>query len=226
MQDRVAFIFDMDGVIIDNMQYHVDTWLALFRDKGHELSLDDFLEKTAGKKAEEVVRMFLGESVTDADVQKYAEQKDFLYRYLYRPKLAPLAGFMAFVEAAKSAEILMGVGTGGSPENIEFVLGGLNLKPYFKTIVGAANVSKGKPDPEIYLKAADQLGIAPENCIVFEDALPGLEAARRAGMKSVAITTSHTEAEFAAAESVFCIAGDFTNLKPLALIEESRQAVL
>jgi len=226
MQDKIAFIFDMDGVIIDNMQYHADTWLALFRDKGHQLSLDDFLEKAAGKKAEEVVRLFLGEGLSDEEVKKYAEQKDFLYRYLFRPKLAPLAGFTSFVESAKMAGIQMAIGTGGSPENIEFVLAGLALKPYFKAVVGAANVSKGKPEPEIYLKAAAQLGVPAENCIVFEDALPGIEAARRAGMKSVAIATSHSEADFRTVEGVFCIAENFATLEPSKIIEAAQQAAV
>lgn len=204
----------MDGVLVDNMKAHADAWLELFRDRGLEIDMNEFIRKTAGIKAEEVVRLFLGPDIRDEEIRKISDQRDFLYRVIYRPHLKPIPGLLAFLDAAEKEKIPMGVATGSPPENIEFVLGGLGLKRYFNRIVGAAEVRRGKPDPEIYLKVAAELGHAPERCLVFEDAMSGLEAARRAGMKAIALTTSHSAGEFSGMPGVAHIIEDFSRLTP------------
>lgn len=209
-----CFVFDMDGVLVDNMKAHADAWLELFRDRGIEIDTNAFIRKTAGIKAEEVVRLFLGPDISDNEIRKISDQRDFLYRVMYRQHLRPLRGLIEFLDAAEKEEIPMGVATGSPPENIEFVLGGLGLKRYFKRVVGAAEVRRGKPDPEIYLKVAAELGHTPERCLVFEDAMSGLEAARRAGMKAIALTTSHSAGEFSGMPGVVHITPDFSTLTP------------
>ncbi|NTW49744.1 MAG: beta-phosphoglucomutase family hydrolase [Chlorobiales bacterium] len=204
----------MDGVLVDNMKAHTDAWLELFRDRGFEIDMSAFIRKTAGMKAEEVVRLFLGSHISDGEALKISDQKDFLYRVMYRKQLRPLQGLLKFLDSAEKNGISMGVATGSSPENIEFVLGGLGLKRYFKRVVGAAEVQRGKPDPEIYLKVAAELDRSPEHCLVFEDAMSGLEAARRAGMKAIALTTSHSAGDFSGMPGIVHITPDFSSLTP------------
>lgn len=204
----------MDGVLVDNMKAHTDAWLELFRDRGYEIDVHEFIRRTAGMKAEDVARQFIDNTLSDTQALILSDQKDFLYRVMYRKELRPLRGLLSFLEKAESQEIPMGVATGSSPENIELVLGGLGLKRYFKTVVGAADVQRGKPDPEIYLKVAAVLGVPPEHCLVFEDAMSGIEAARRAGMKAIALSTSHSAGEFHGLTGVVHITPDFSSLTP------------
>ncbi|MDX2128763.1 MAG: beta-phosphoglucomutase family hydrolase [Chloroherpetonaceae bacterium] len=191
-----AFIFDMDGVIADNMKIHTKAWLALFADQGYEMDVREFLEKTSGMKAADVVRFFLGKNISSETVTSLIDQKEFYYRTIYRPKLKAAKGLRKFLDDARKAKILMGVATGGSRKNADFVLSGLEIKSYFRSILTADDVKKGKPNPEIYLSSAKNLGVQPENCLVFEDAMPGIASAEAAGMKVIAVTTSHSKKEF------------------------------
>lgn len=218
MSEKYAFIFDMDGVIADNMSYHAQSWIELFRDKGHHVSLDDFCLYAAGRKAEEVVRHYLNRSLTADEINCLAEQKDVLYRYMYRPHLKPLNGLLSFIEKSSALGISMGVGTGSSPGNIAFVLSNLNLHDHFSSVVGAAQVKKGKPDPEIFLTVASQLNVNPENCMVFEDSQFGIQAATTANMKVVGLTTSHSKTEIETFGNLTDIVKDFTELDPQRLI--------
>lgn len=204
----------MDGVLVDNMKAHTEAWLELFRDRGYELDVHEFIRRTAGMKAEDVVRQFIDNTLSDEQALVLSDQKDFLYRVMYRKQLVPLQGLLNFLEASANLQIPMGVATGSSPENINLVLGGLGLKRYFKTVVGAVDVRRGKPDPEIYLKVAALLDAPPERCLVFEDAMSGIEAARRAGMKAIALSTSHSAADFHGVPGVVHVTPDFSSLTP------------
>jgi beta-phosphoglucomutase len=218
MHHSIAFLFDMDGVLIDNMKTHEESWLSLFEDLGVKISAKEFHEKTAGMKAVEVLRYFLGSSLRTADAVRYAEQKEFLYRTLFRRKLKPIRGLIKFLNAAKRLNIPMAVATGGGADNIRFVMEGLSLRPYFKSILGAGDVKQGKPHPEIYLRSAKNVGVKPQHCLVFEDALPGIEAARRADMNAVALTTTLPKKYFQTLDNVIRVEKDFTTLKPTELL--------
>ena len=104
--------------------------------------------------------------------------------------------------------------------NVEFILDGLDLRKYFQAVVTAADVKEGKPNPEIFLKSAEKLNVAPENCLVFEDAIGGFEAAHRAGMKSIGIATVNSIEDILRLDSVVEAHDDFTNLKPQELVEK------
>jgi beta-phosphoglucomutase family hydrolase len=217
-----AFIFDMDGVLVDNMRMHAQSWVDLFADYGLKgLDPERYLVETAGMKGLDVLRYFLDPSISADDANRLTELKDILYRVMNREAITPMAGLGEFLDAAADAGILLGVGTGAGPKNIAYVLGLLDIQSRFQAVVGAHQVSMGKPHPETFLKAAELLGVAPSSCIVFEDALPGVEAAAAAGMHCVAVTTTNAPEAFASFDNVIMTIADFTRLRPESLHEIS-----
>ena len=185
-----ALIFDMDGTIVHNMPVHNQAWKDTLAEAGVHIELDEFNRSTTGKKTSEIIRIFIGAHLTDAEVAYWADRKEALYRERYACCREPVPGLLQLLEFARSLGLPMAVATASPPENISFILDELDLRQYFKAIVGGHNVQLGKPDPEIFLKSAESLGIEPTDCLVFEDALGGIEAARRAGMDADMICTT------------------------------------
>jgi beta-phosphoglucomutase family hydrolase len=206
-----AFLFDMNGTLIDDMAYHGETWVQVLAENGVEISAEEFLRRTAGWKNPEILRHLIREDLTDAEVLTLADHKETLYRDVYRPHLKPIDGLVDFLEQVKGMGIKMALATSAPKANIDFVLDGLNLHPYFDAVVGGEDITHGKPHPEIFLTSAHRLGVAPEECIVFEDAHAGIEAARRAGMQVVVITT-HAADDHHDAPHILQTAPDFTAL--------------
>ncbi len=198
MGARHALLFDLDGVVVDNMRFHEDAWREFFGRRGIPMDHDDFFRNTSGMPTRDVLSYFFKRAVSAEEAAALGSAKEAIYRELYRPHLRPLAGLVELLESARAFGVKAGVGTGSLPENVSFVLDGLDLRRHFSTVVGAADVKKGKPDPETFLLLAERLGAPPERCVVFEDSLLGEKAARAAGMRLVAVTTSHAAAEFAA----------------------------
>ena len=193
-----AFIFDMDGTLADTMPYHQLAWDALFSDMGITVNRDEFFQWSAGLTNREILPRLLGHDFPMDKLLAASEKKEAHYRDLYRPALSTINGAVPFLQRARDAGYLRAVGTAAPPGNVELVLDGLNLRDYFQTVVGAVDVSRGKPDPEIFLRAAENLGAVPANCVVFEDAPAGIEAARRAGMRCVVVTTTLSRAQIKA----------------------------
>ena len=190
-----AFIFDMDGTLADTMPYHQLAWDALFVDMNISVNRDDFFQWSAGLTNREILPRLLGHDFPTEKLLAASEKKEAHYRALYRPALATINGAVPFLQRTLDAGYRRAVGTAAPPGNVELVLDGLQLRHYFQTVVGAIDVSRGKPDPEIFLLAAEKLGAAPADCVVFEDAPAGIEAARRAGMSCVVVTTSLSRAQ-------------------------------
>jgi beta-phosphoglucomutase len=210
-----AFIFDMDGVLTDNMRLHADSWVELFRDFGLEgLDAERYLIETAGMKGVDVLRYFLDPKINEAEAERLTELKDFLYRVKSRDLIKPMPGLFEFLNAAVTHNIKLGIGTGAGPRNIDYILGILNLTDKFQAIVNPFQVRHGKPHPDIFLRAAELMQVHPSSCIVFEDALPGVEAARKAGMSCVAVTTTNNADAFSSFENIVQIIDDFTELSP------------
>jgi beta-phosphoglucomutase family hydrolase len=212
MTENIAFIFDMDGTIVDNMRVHNQIWQTVMADEGVQIDIDDFNRQTTGKKTPEILRLYLGEKATPAEIIRIAEKKEEIYRRVFRPSLRAIAGLPGFLEEARRLHIPVGLATSAGKTNIEYTLSGTGLKPYFDVLVGGEDVLQGKPDPEIFLKAAHELGIPAQRCLVFEDALLGIEAASRAGMKAVAITTTIPAKDFTGLNHVVEITSDFMDL--------------
>ncbi len=208
-----ALIFDMDGTIVDNMQVHTAIWLELLADYGITMTPLQFQAATAGNTNSQLLRSLLNPQMSDAELAAIAHEKETRYRERFRPFLRPMAGLEALLQQAQQANMILAVATAANEPNIEYVLDGLNLRHYFATVVGADDVARGKPEPDLFLLAAERLNLPSEACLVFEDSLAGLEAAHRAGMQAVAITTSHAAEEMAQRPSVRQAIADFTQFQ-------------
>ncbi len=208
-----ALIFDMDGTIVDNMQVHTAVWLELLAEYGLQMTPLQFQAATAGNTNAELLRSLINPNMDEAEVLAIAHEKETRYRERFRPFLRSVAGLESLLQQAQQANVTLAVATAANQPNIEYVLDGLNVRHYFATVVGADDVARGKPEPDLFLLAAERLNLRPENCLVFEDSLAGLEAAHRAGMQSIAVTTSHAAEEMVQRPSVRLAIADFTQFQ-------------
>lgn len=183
-------IFDLDGVIVDNGEYHFLAWKQFCGYNKISFSRENFRKKYFGGMNEEVLPRLFGRNLSKEELKKYGDEKEQFYREIYQPFLKPASGLIPFLDELKKNRIHIAVATSASPENVDFVLNGLKIKNYFDVIVDDSMVSKGKPDPEIYLKAAKLLNAKPANCVVFEDSISGTKSASLAGTNVVGLTTS------------------------------------
>ncbi|MCR5888452.1 HAD family phosphatase [Hymenobacter sp. J193] len=205
-----AFIFDLNGTMIHDMDYHTRAWQALLNEElGGSFTWEEVKPQMYGKNQEVLVRM-LGEGrLTDEEMQRLSLQKERRYQAEYRPHLALLPGLPEFLEKAHQRQIPMAIGSAAIPFNIDFVLDTLGIRHYFSAIVSADDVTQSKPHPETFLQAAAQLGVAPANCLVFEDVPKGAEAALNAGMPAIILTTTHQIEEFRHLPNIRHFAADF-----------------
>ena len=218
-QPIAAFIFDIDGTIIDSMPYHVRSWPVLFARHGIGEEHMALVQRGAGRTGVELIRDIFGAGLAEERARALVDEKESIYRDMFRPEFREVPGFTAFARAAKQAGLKLGLGTAGDPENIAFAIGGLVLHDFFDAAVGAADVTRGKPAPDIFLEAARRMGVAPAQCLVFEDAPLGIEAARRAGMRAVALTTSDPDHDFAGYPHVVRVCGNYLDMAVHELAE-------
>jgi len=215
-----AFIFDLNGTMIDDMIYHTRAWQTLLNDElGGNFTWEEVKPQMYGKNPEVLVRMFGPDRFTLDEMNRLSLEKEKKYQIEFLPHLKLLPGLNEFLENAYQQGIPMAIGSAAIPFNIDFVLDNLNIRHYFKVIVSADDVVLSKPHPETYLKAADLLNVMPSDCIVFEDVPKGTEAAANAGMEAVVITTTHEQAEFNYLNNVICFAKDFEDDAVKALID-------
>lgn len=206
-----AYLFDMDGTLVDNMPTHKISWLEWANKEGAEMTEESVWEKTHGTIREIVARFF--PEASEEELFELGERKEALYREMFKPNLKLINGLGELLNQAKKAGVKMALATAGDKRNIAFVLDGLEIRSYFDAIVGGEDVSKGKPHPEVFLKAASALGVEPSDCIVFEDAPPGVESAHRAGMRCVLVNPSVPVAQYPNLEHVLAQASDYNNLE-------------
>jgi HAD superfamily hydrolase (TIGR01509 family) len=207
-----AVIFDMDGVLIDSGAHHRAAWRALLEELGAEPSRPDYWRLTIGRPSEEALPLLLGRRVPEPEVWRLARRKRDLYTDFARGGMVSVPGVREFVAALSRLGIPRAVGTSASRFDVDRLLAGVGLQRQFNVIVTADDVTLGKPDPEVYELAAARLRVPPTACIVFEDSLVGVEAARRAGMRAVGVTTAHSEAELLEAGAERAIA-DFEGIE-------------
>ena len=209
-----TFIFDMDGTLADTMPTHQLAWDTLLPKLGVAVDRDDFFSWSAGLTNREIFPRLLGKDVALQEIKRLSDQKESLFRDLYRTKMTVVNGAETFLQQTARAGYRCGVGTAAPPQNVDLVLDGLNLRRHFQAIVCNTDVKQGKPDPEIFLLAAQLLGAHPKDCVVFEDAPAGIEAARRAGMACVVIKSTLTRGQIAAladTRHVVHVVDDFTD---------------
>ena len=214
-----AFIFDMDGTLVDNMRFHAAAWQTMLAENGIEMDAHDFLVKTAGKTNREIIPNLFTDT-TEEQLLELGLRKETIYRELFLPERRAIEGAVEFLEKARALGVKMAVATAAPVANMEFVLDGLDLRKFFTAITTAADIENGKPNPEIFLKSAEKLGVVARNCLVFEDAINGFEAAQRAGMRSIGIATVNSIEEILQLPSVVEAQKDFSELEPAELIEK------
>jgi HAD superfamily hydrolase (TIGR01509 family) len=191
-QGSIGAIFDWDGVIIDSSSHHEESWERLAKETGHQLPPGHF-KKGFGMKNEFIIPNLLHWTSDPAEVNRLSLRKETLYREIVVEwGLKPLLGVVAWLDQLRDAGISCAIGSSTHRLNIETGLASIGLRERFHAIITAEDVSHGKPDPEVFLKAAGLLGLPPERSVVFEDALVGIEAAHRGGMKVIAVATTNS----------------------------------
>ena len=201
-----AVIFDMDGVLLDSGVHHRDAWRLLLADLGVAAPAPDFWRRTIGRPAEEAVGVLLDRALAPAEAAALARRKREHYTRLAARGMLPIAGAPAFVESLARRGVPRAVATSALRHDAEALLSEIGVREHFEVIVTADDVRWGKPNPEVFLRAAAGLGWPPKGCLVFEDAVVGVHAARNAGMRVVGLTTAHTARELLAAGAERAIA--------------------
>jgi HAD superfamily hydrolase (TIGR01509 family) len=214
MKSSTAFLFDMNGTMINDMHFHEKAWFdVLNQDLNANMTMADVKSHMYGKNEELFERVFGKDRFKPEEAAAYSLKKEKKYQEAFLPHLQLITGLGSFLEKAAAHQIAMAIGTAASPFNVNYVLNHLPIQQYFGAIITADDVSVSKPNPEVFLKCADKLGAAYENCIVFEDSPKGVEAARNAGMKAVVIKTYHSEEEFAHFDNVLMLVDDYTDMQ-------------
>jgi len=188
----MAIVLDMDGVIVDSNPLHVKAWISYNRRLGIDTP-EDLMERMYGRRNDEIVRDFFGPRLGAQEAVAHGAAKEALYREMLGPELTArlVPGVREFLQ--RHAGEPVGLATNAEPANVDFILQGAGLRPYFRVIVDGHQVLHAKPHPEIYLRAAELLQVEPRNCIVFEDSFSGIRAARAAGTRIVGLRTTHQE---------------------------------
>ncbi|MEO5754136.1 MAG: HAD family phosphatase [Chthoniobacterales bacterium] len=211
-------IFDWDGVIVDSARLHEQSWKCLAAELGKSIGPRSFIQGF-GMKSARIIQEIHRWADEPAEVTRLSDRKEALYREIVaEEEIAPLPGVSEWLDRLREAGVPCAVASSTQRLNIDVVLDRLGLKEAFAAIVSAEDVSHGKPHPEVFEKAAAKLDVAAAGCVVFEDAHVGIEAARAAGMKVVAVTTTHPAPELSAAHLVVRRLDELTLGRVLALL--------
>lgn len=214
-----AAVFDMDGVIVDNRAFHFRAWEIFAREHGLPFDPESFKNRLFGRVNREILLGLFKGNLPENMTAMYAREKEDLYRKLYKGHAQPAAGLVRFLKELKAAGIATAVATAAPRINLDFILDELRLRPCFDALVDVSMVKRGKPAPDLYLKAAEELGRRPQECVAFEDSYPGVESALAAGMRVVGVSTTHTPEELSPAHLVISgfkslTVGDIARLFP------------
>ena len=193
MKKEIAVIFDMDGVICNTNPFHAKAFHAFFDKYGISASEEEFQEHMYGKHNSYILKHFFKKDFTTEEIIKLEEEKESLFREIYKGNIEPLPGYMEFLSTLKSKGIKTAIATSAPQKNLELIAAELDLAPKMQSILYSEKITKHKPDPEIYLKTAENLGVAPKNCLVFEDSHSGASAGLNAGMKVIGVLSTHTK---------------------------------
>ncbi|MEN5235150.1 HAD family phosphatase [Sphingobacterium faecium] len=218
--NNYAVIFDMDGVICHTNPYHAKAFDAFFKKYNIESSEEEFEEHMYGKHNSYIMQHFFKRPIT-ADELKFLEfEKEALFRHIYKDEISPIAGYLDFLSDLKSNHFKTGVATSAPKENMDLILDALDIRTKMGSILCSEDVTAHKPDPEVYLKSAYNLAVAPKNCVVFEDSFSGITAGLNAGMTVVAVLSSHTKEQLPTCHEYI---NDYTEIsanKILTLLEK------
>jgi beta-phosphoglucomutase len=187
-------IFDMDGVLVDSYRAHWQSWHFMADELGRGLTEEQFVT-TFGRTSREIIAEHWGaDSLSPEEIAEFDRRKEALYREIVDRDFPAMEGASDLIRDLSAAGFRMAIGSSGPPANVQLCVDRLGAQPYLQALVTGKDVKRGKPDPEVFLTAAQRLGVVPVNCVVVEDAPVGITAANSAGMTSVALlSTGHTE---------------------------------
>jgi HAD superfamily hydrolase (TIGR01509 family) len=192
MKLPLAVVFDLDGTMIDNHEYHHKAWAEFCVRHNIVFDVDTFYRQFGGTN-KEILKELFGTNLSDEDIRKYADEKENIYRELYKGKVRPVEGLREFIKMLAGIPCKLAIATSAPVENVTFILHELRMENIFSVIVHAGMITYSKPHPEIFLKASSLLNLKGNECIAVEDTQRGIESAKAAGMKTLGILTSGTK---------------------------------
>lgn len=195
-----AVLWDMDGVLVDTGDFHFSAWKQTFEELGVAFDKEDF-RATFGMNNAGILEWVYGTKPEPEEVSQVSEKKEALFRELIKGKAEPLPGVPDWLQQFQAWGIKQAITSSAPPKNIEVLVAELKIEDYFDAIVSGFDLP-GKPNPDVFLKAANAIQVPPENCIVIEDAIAGVEGAKRAGMKCIAVTTTNPASKLARADYI------------------------
>ena len=190
----------MDGTIVDSLPCHKRAWIVTFAKRGRDFTDDDF-EWANGRKNEEIIPHFMGK-MSPEEVNAIADEKEATYRRFVKENIKALPGAVELIQSLAKAKMQLALVSSTPKENIELITEKLGIKKYFSLFINGDDVKEGKPSPRAFLLAAEKLGVEPKNCVVIEDAIVGVQAAKRAGMYCIAVTNAHPQEDISEADIV------------------------
>ena len=209
MMNDFAVIFDMDGVLVDNNEYHNIAWLEFCKRKQLNISNEEIVSRY-GTHNIEFFKLLYGDTLSKEETDRLGEEKEAIYREIYEKDIRPAIGLVPFLTSLKDRGFKLAVATSAITNNLNFVLDKTDTRKFFDELADSSMVKRGKPAPDVFLKASELLGIPPSRCLVFEDAVQGVKAAVNAGMKVVAITSTFTPEDLKQANRIINSFTDIT----------------
>ncbi|MEL7117782.1 MAG: HAD family phosphatase [Bacteroidota bacterium] len=210
-QSVKGILFDLNGTMVDDMMIHHKAWKKKLAEHGLDLTLEEVRQTIHGVNEEILERLF-GHKYSVEQRKQIAWEKEAAYREIFKPDLKLIDGLPAFLASLTHAGIPMAIGTAAPKENADFVLDELNMRSMFGALVHSGDVEKGKPNPEVFEKAAKGIHLEAKDCLIFEDSPTGAEAAYNAGAPVIIITTTHTSEEFAHLTNVVHTMDNYNNI--------------
>jgi len=195
-------VFDMNGVIIDDERIHQQSWRYFCRKYGFKLTEDEFKNKVFGRTEADTLAYLFKSKLSDNQVSQYSNERISTIIQVVKDTVKIATGLKQFLQELHDQSIPLAIATSSRKPYTDFIIDFLEIRPFFKSIITAEDIKKGKPDPEIYLLAAHRLSVSPKNCLAFEDSLSGIKSAKRAGMKVIGIATTHRPEELTSANMV------------------------
>jgi len=195
MNKQIAVIFDMDGVIVHTNPFHSQAFRQFFAVRNLAPTDEDFAKHMYGKSNSYILSHFLKRTIEGDELLQLENEKESLFREIYEPHIEPIAGIIEFMSDLQHNDVRLGVATSAPYANLELILSKVHIREKLGSILASENVKKHKPDPEVYLTSAINLGVSPDQSVVFEDSFSGVSAALNAGMRVVGVLSSHTKEE-------------------------------
>ena len=207
-----AIIFDLDGTLVDSLPYHHESWRMFFKKNNiKENDFNEILKQYKGGGTLELMTDVFGDIYTRDELKKMSDDKEVIFRDIYKSKIYPIEGLKKFLDNLKESNISLAIGSNAIRKNVIMTIEELGITNYFSSIICGDEVSKGKPDPEMYIKTISNLKVNKDECVIFEDSIEGVTAAKNADIKVIGVTSSQSS-EILKSVGAFKAIDDYTKI--------------